>query len=157
MRGAAILLLVPLFACGGRADEVRFQPKPHPLVDNLFVEQAAGNFTNMNLASGTFRIAGRCLTLHTGDAERTPIFLPPSGTLNLSAGSLVIGGGEPVRFGQLYRLPGAVAGPDLAPGAAASCPRQTVIVRTVEQLDSVPAPKMPPLTPRPPRARPPVK
>jgi hypothetical protein len=121
--------------------------KPHPLVDNLYIEEAVGDFGTTNLASGTFRLSGRCLTVNTGDAERTPVFLLPSGSVSPSATQVSLGGNQTIDYGVLYSLPGAVAGPTLRADRAGGCPRETVVVRGIEPADSVPQPKMPPMTP----------
>lgn len=148
-RLAGALLLVPLLtSCSGRGQEVQLKARTHPLVDNLFVEQAVGNFSSMAIASGRFTLSGRCLTVNTGDMERTPVFALPSTSVDLSPERLTLGGGVTIEYGAIYSLPGAVAGPELSLEDAGRCPRETVIVRSIEP-DDVPQPKTPPLSPQP--------
>lgn len=151
---ANVLCLTPLLiSCSTRGDEVEWTAKAHALVDNLYIEHSVGNFSTMNLASGKFRLSERCLTINTGDVERTPVFLIPSGTVDPTAKGLVIGGNEAVEYGIMYRLPGAIVGPQLSAERTGTCPRETVIVQGIERRDIIPEPAMPPLSPQPPRER----
>jgi hypothetical protein len=118
-------------------------PKPSPLVDNLYVERAVGNASLMNLASGRFRLSGRCLTVDTGDVERTPVFTLETADVDPRSDRLMLGGVS-FDYGVLYLLPGAAAGPQLSAERAGGCPRGTVIVRSVERRESVPEPSTPP-------------
>ncbi|HZF94676.1 MAG TPA: hypothetical protein VEZ20_07345 [Allosphingosinicella sp.] len=133
--------------CGGaEQDELKLQPGAHPLVDNLDVRKSSGNFSTMNLAHGTFRIAGRCLIVDAGAGARTPVFSLPSGFASPLRDGIDLGEGLALDYGKSYPLPGAGPGSPVAEEQAGPCPRETLVIRGIE-LEPPPERRMPPVAP----------
>lgn len=99
------------------------------------------------LQSRRFKLVGRCLSVDSGDGERTPVFSLASRDVSPSADGIAFGEGQPIRYGVLYALAGAVPGPRLDPSTAGRCARETLVIRSIERLENIPESSMPPLAP----------
>ena len=116
-------------------------PIAHPLIDNLYILQAAGTGMTANSAGGSFALQGRCLLFKNAGAMTTPLFA--LGTdVQVSTGGVTIGG-HLFHYGQSYSFPG-LGPPRRMQLSSQGCPQiASVIVGIQAQPVSVPPPPAP--------------